>query len=1166
MTNPKITSVFQHLHQTLIQGTGISWSSLRLVIVPVMLILVLTFGASNLPAAPMELEFVQGLRERGYYDYALLYLERLQDQKGLAPDIASLLPLEKAIILLESAGSLKNPDAQNQQYDQAMGFLEEFVKKNPNHERANYANTERARILIGKAKVKTWQSQSPANVGVREKYQKEARQYILDARKVFQAAHDGYKAAFEKFPSSIAPDDKEQNDARDKAESLYMRAQLDLAESIYQEAQTYDAGSTQKNDLLIKATVEYDAIHSKYRSNLSGIYSRLMEGKCFEEQNDIRRALGIYQEILGHDARDNRLVRMQDQALNFKLICMNHPTRNDYLLVISEAEEWLTVNKGRAASESGLGIRWELTRAQEMLGNARSTAPADKDRLLKQALANAGEINRYPGPYQDVSFSMMQKLRVALNRDVGDPSDFDSAFGIANKMIEEIGKYKDRISQAEIKKQNQDVQNLQKELKAHLAETERIWRLALTLTTASTNIQQINTARYRLAYVLFLQRKNFDAAVIGEFLGIHFKTLDSTTALDASYLAMAALVQARNDALPDLRDELIPIITERCQFIADNWPDTDRAQDARMTLGRLLRNANKDLEAARYFQQVPESSDQYAIAQMEAGQSMWKHALVSYNPESTPETLKQIDQWTADARKLLENGIAIQLKKIPAKGTTPDEVVLAKSSLAQIMIRQGQDQQAIDILSNAPHSVLEAVKVADETKRSSSKTEIKGRTFASFVYQLLLRANVGAKKLNEARAARLQLEKIAGGEDSATLTAVYVELGRELQRELEALAQKGDKKRLGEVKTAFETFLQDLAQRTEGQSYGSLIWIAETYFSMAQGSKEDKTTAEAYYNQASKIYQQILTKAQSDPKFLEPGKVPGVKLRLVTCYEISGKFPEAETMIADVLLENSKALDAQLEAARLFQKWAEVEPVKYEMAIGGGTFPNKATMWGWGQIAKRLQIILQQDGNKEEDFQEKLYDALYQTTACRQQFAKTQPEEKRKLELGRAEFDLVTFTRTNPGLATSEWWPKYEEIYTSLQKDQGKVVSKLQKPNPIIQKTAEPKNVASGAGGNPGKPAVKSASNSGKKNSAATKAAPVSSSKTYLYLFVGIVLMGAVVGGIVVMSNKGGKKKSYSSSSKKPKVAPPVTAAPVATAAPQKVVRKKTTKPPPSAG
>src|SRR5687767_12702219 len=60
-------------------------------------------------------------------------------------------------------------------------FLEQFVKESPNHPQAADANSERAQILLGKARVEILQSKAPANQGAKVDYQKRSRGFIGQA-------------------------------------------------------------------------------------------------------------------------------------------------------------------------------------------------------------------------------------------------------------------------------------------------------------------------------------------------------------------------------------------------------------------------------------------------------------------------------------------------------------------------------------------------------------------------------------------------------------------------------------------------------------------------------------------------------------------------------------------------------------------------------------------------------------------------------------------------------------------------------------------------------------------------------------------------------------------------------------------------------------------------
>jgi hypothetical protein len=133
-------------------------------------------------AAEPYLQFVQGLRERQYYDYALLYLDQIAAKPSTPAEIKLVIPYQKAITLQESARRNRSADRQLEQLNQAEAFLEEFVKANPNHPNAADANSDRAVILLDKGRAEVMQSKAPANQGAKREFQNQARETIAKAR------------------------------------------------------------------------------------------------------------------------------------------------------------------------------------------------------------------------------------------------------------------------------------------------------------------------------------------------------------------------------------------------------------------------------------------------------------------------------------------------------------------------------------------------------------------------------------------------------------------------------------------------------------------------------------------------------------------------------------------------------------------------------------------------------------------------------------------------------------------------------------------------------------------------------------------------------------------------------------------------------------------------
>ncbi len=194
----------------------------------VLAVSVLCVGSAIFPApvraAEQYLEFVRGLRDREYHDYAMLYLEQLEKRQDVPADVKEVIPFEKAITLLRGAQTLRNAETQTKQLDQARTYFEQFLTASPNHPNAGEANTELAMVIVNRGRVEVLQSRSPGNIAQKGDFQKKARVHFAEARKVFEAAHDRYKEAYDKFDKSIDKNkDKAKWEARDIPYRNYMQ-------------------------------------------------------------------------------------------------------------------------------------------------------------------------------------------------------------------------------------------------------------------------------------------------------------------------------------------------------------------------------------------------------------------------------------------------------------------------------------------------------------------------------------------------------------------------------------------------------------------------------------------------------------------------------------------------------------------------------------------------------------------------------------------------------------------------------------------------------------------------------------------------------------------------------------------------------------------------------
>lgn len=1020
-------------------------------------------AATSLAAEPMT-EFLEALRERGYYDYALIYLDQIQNSPKATAAQKSVVTFERAGTYIEWArnGSAGNPDQATKNYDQGLALLDAFIKENPNHERAGQANSDRGRILLGKARLESWQARAPGNESNRGEFQRKAFDAIRSAREIFQTARDQHEKTWKSFPPYL--DQKthsEQYEKRRLAEVRFIQAQLDLAECTYEEAQTYDKDDSKFVSRLKDAAAEFDTIYARYRGQLGGLHARAKQAKCFEEHDDVSRALGIYGQLLAEPDDSTAMIRLKDLVRQFRLICLNHPSKKDYQVVIDEATDWFkTATPSRRGSVVGLGIMWEQARALEKLSENEELSVNERNQHLRQSLKAMQSIRRFPGQYRDLAASKERELLRRLQGDgsVDNPQDFVAASSLAEDLVTKKTKeFLDAVTAARRAGKADEIQKANDALKAHVAQSLKVVRAALRLADHTATTADLDRMRYYLAYMYYLSRASYETAVIAEHLATHTSKDNAGQAQEAAYMAIGAYVQAfnENEKAGRTADQVIDIarMERMANFLTSRWPNSDRAMDARLQMGNVYATFRKFDQAAEWLKQVPESSSRYIDAQQRAAQVLWSAYIEAAQlPDLDKPPQAKLDEWITQAEAAFRKGIEKGERDIPAGNPASDSLIAAKVALVQILVTKGEFAEGVKLLTQEPHPVMFNLAVQDETQRP--KIGVKSVEFASLAHQLLLRCYVGTQQLNEARAAMFQLELVGGG-GGEHITEVYKDLGLELQKELDRLKGLGQQQRLETVRRSFETFLGDLSKRKD-QTSGSLIWIGETYYGLGVSSTDDEKRSVSYFKNAADAYEQIIERAKDNTKFLDADRVTAVRLRLAACRRKLKQFDQAVALLKPILSADDSNLDAQFEANTLFQEWGNAgekdSRSRYEKALAG----DKALKsWGWGYSVKRLHSLLSRSTvEKPKSFEAKLNEAIYNKAVCHMEYGLSLTGAKRKEQLGFAKSSIRSFVEISSDI-DPEWWKKFDLKYRDILGKLGEPVKPLEKAKQVAVAAAD---------------------------------------------------------------------------------------------------------------
>ena len=987
-------------------------------------------------------DFLEGLRQRKYFDTALIHIEELSERRDIPKDVADTLSLERGITYRALGAASRIPEDREQALTQAELALKKFVADQPNHPRAAFANAELGQLLFDKARSLIWDSESPSNAARKAELQNSARGLIDQAKAIYQAAHDLYKAQYDSFPKFIDRDkDEPAFMERQRAQVKYLRAWFNLVRCSYERGQTFDKGTKERTETLIRASTEFEQIHAAYRKSPIGLQARLMMGKCFQEQDDINRALGIYNEMLSHNSTNATLLVLKSLAVQYRLICLNHKDREDFQLVIQEADTWLKdrANRANIFTETGLGIRWEKAVAAESLAKDRTIEADQKKAVLRQALADSKQVARFPSPYREPALAMGRRLNAELGEKDKEPEDFDTAFERARGMVGQIKGLQEDMKAA---KTQPEKDKAQQAFDIHLNEIGRLFQLALDLRDERTDRKAMAQARYLLSYVFMRQRKSFDAYILAKYCMTRDKLNDPDSALSATEIAIEAAVQAFNDTAGRDQAFELKLLQDICELIISQYPSSSRGNEARMRLGQVYRDLDQPEKAAETYMTVPKEYSQFPSARMQAGQSYWL-AWVSAMSEAESELAPENDsaannKLKAEAEKRLIEGLTGARKILGDKAPPTAEMTAAEVSLATILNLSGKFTQTIGRLtSGGKNSILAAIAI--EKGQPRPEKGIKSAAFAGQLYRLLLRAYVGTQQIDPALKTMEDLKSI-GGQDTAE---IYTQLGRELQQELERLKASGDTDAFSKTQVSFEKFLEQVNKSRDPTDYNSLLWIGETYFGLGQGVKEDPVASQKYFESASSAYQNIL-----DNKLAEGTTILAIKLRQVRCLRAMGQYEQGVALAETVLAENANSLDVQFEAAYTLADWgadSNGQPEKLMDAMNGVETNGTKNIWGWSGITSRLSR--QQSQPDWDSLKDRFLEARYELTNSRVRYARTGSGDSRQ-QLESAQGELTSFTMVYTDL-DDRWFGKFNELYKDVRAQLGLDPIDLERPEPI---------------------------------------------------------------------------------------------------------------------
>ena len=1028
--------------------------------------------------------FLDGLRERQFFDVAAEYLDAAQANPNVPAQFKQTLMYEKGTTLVMGANFTRDSALREKQLDEGQAALQQFIGQQPNHILAMSARNQLGNVLVKRAGNRVDRAKKLI-AAEKQKALTEALGLYDEAIKVFENLAAELAEKLKGYPAALDEKKEAKRVAeRDQFRTDYLQAQLLIAATQEEKAGALPADSKEQADTLTKATDSYKEVYEKYRTRMAGLYARMYQGRCLYKLKKTKEASAIFTELLANPDAPEAF-----HTLKVKVMCLAVESwfaQSLHLEIVGKAMPVIdSLRPGEDKEDDVMQMRLTVAKACKAYADEiKKTKPRDPQ--IKQLLTEGRKlvtfVTKFTGEHQDAARKLLPDFTggdADVVADRPEPKNFAEASTAAREAITamqesqqimkllpgRIATEKDATVKAEMQKQ---LEEAQQNVAKHQEDAFYLCRLALKLADKESDLTSLNLIRYLLCYLHYQQGNFFDAVVIGEFLAQRYP--DSQGARQCAKIAMASYLRMYADNKTDDKAYETERIIEICDYITRKWPDQPEAEEALNTLIPFMIREKKLKEAQEYLDKIPAESPHRGSAELKTGQALWASYLDNSKQLREWETgtvqmpegvdlaarKKELEDLKSKAKTTLVGGV----ERMRTAGDSGSVIATAVLSLAQIYVDTGEAGKAVALLEDPKIGSLVLVRAKDENTQKPGFPEETFKTALRAYISSLGGSADAAATVEKAKTVMADLKEYMGQDDAGKqkLVAIYVSLARDLQRQME-IAEPQAKSSLGQ---GFEAFLGQVAQ--EATELDVLNWVAETYRGMGESflTADRKVSAEAktYYEKAGATYAKILDRGQKNQGFLSPAMTTQIRLSLAKTKRNMLDYTGAMDIFESILKISPTMLPVQIEAARTYQDWAlySKTPDQYYKWAMFGARPDKAkqnknVIWGWGEIGNRTA--------GDPRFQDQFNEARFNLALCRYNLALSTKDSAQKTEILKRAVQDISVTLGLYGSSTDEKWrTQYDTLLKNVQKGLGERPIGLQ----AIEKKLAPAGSGSAAG------------------------------------------------------------------------------------------------------
>ncbi|MFN9420225.1 MAG: hypothetical protein ACK578_22430 [Pirellula sp.] len=968
--------------------------------------------------------FLERLKQERMFEVGLKYLELAEKRDRLPDSFKADLAIERILLEQESLPNLKSPKLVEERMTSIESGLKSFIESSPKHPRRSEAQTRLGDVLRSRAEAAIEESEAETNQTRVSELKAKARQWFLDANKLYVSINEELKPILEGLAGNRAQSEEEIQ-LREKYRADYRQAEILQAKTLEFVSQTYDKDSAEWRSWLEKSEKKLSEIVDKTsgakeagRRMLSLLYRAQVQaklGKWKEARESFTRVADV------NEGGIFRTWKIESIAGLIRLDLLDSPPK--YEPAIQRGVDALKSASNQEKSEPHwIDLQMALVEARIAWG--KTLDEKKDDGLVRSNRRDTREILQYlfkiRGPHQE----LVKKQLAAIGLDSVAQKETDEKFPEPKNFEEAIAQARNRLDRAENAEKTLSLAK-DEESRSQIMEaiandrTQAIvgYQKSLRLYSESDSREDLVEAKYLIAYLYLRTEQYWQALALSQAIVRTDRGTDK--AQKSGGFALVALTKLIASRPEEEKAALLPALESLAKNLLDTAPGSEESKNALDTLIKLA-IINKQYDKAVEYVKLGGNRGSGASI---LGQLFWRDYqlnLIQHKKNKTPET--------DDDRRLKQQ--AEELLKATWDALDPDQadaaLISGVNALANLYLMSDRLADAKSVIDDPKKGAIVLVKANGEIEKKDILE----------AYKLQLQSMVqsagsqGGTPLEAVTVTSIvdRMKSLSAGQD-VLLTNALRSLASSIGTKIESTKDIGEQAKLG---NALAVLVQQLVSVTSDigilDSAGSSVLESARNLAKLPGLAEQSKTLMAVAEQA---YSKIASATDEELKAANRNPLE-VRIRLAMSKTGVGKCEESHQLYLDMLSKSPKNLSIQMEAARNLQAWSGSKDTALLKRAWAGSDPNtnkENIIWGWNKIA-------QMTGGKINDFKEAYFEARSNLALCiRLEGLASQNPEVRQKQLNKST-EVIRGTRLlQPELGTPEFKQKFELLETENSRD-----------------------------------------------------------------------------------------------------------------------------------